>query len=333
MIGASDSVAAGRRAATMPGAVGFSPALFGPGDISRRMGEHQLLHEEAAEDVLSATRLPSAEFEEERQRLVLREDQSRVLARYAELLHLLQQSAGACALLNQFVLFEGEPGTGKSMSARAMAQTMAQRHRETFCNDTAFAHLRVSRLFCEHLGKTGRTIASAFEQVRGLVRRHQTILMIDELDSLGLSRARLSAGDPSDVARAVNELLTQLDGMRGWPTFLAIGTTNLLSVLDQALLDRADIVVHFDAPDAEAGARILLQAARDVESLGIRIGEDELRAAAAELCGDGNGHRASGRLLAKLPLLAYLDGRSSQVTAQSMIEVARRRAGEQEAGR
>jgi len=279
----------------------------------------------ALNELFAPRHLPCEAFAHERSRLVRSTEVWRRLSRYADLLTALQLKPQKESPLNRFVIFEGPPGTGKTMTAGAFSQDLAEGYRDHHACRTVFLTLRMSSFFSEMLGKTSKIIAEAFEMIAFAAARQHVIVLADELETLAFSRARLSTGDPSDVVRGVNELLAQLDRLRTSANFLCIGTTNLGASLDRALLDRADFELHFPYPDVDVGLKILLQAASDARHMKIRVAKDDLRLAAEELCAANNGARPSGRLLAKLPLLTYLESRSARITAREMIEVARHR--------
>jgi len=273
---------------------------------------------------LSPLRLPCKVFKDERQRLVLDADTGRLLKRFGHLICAAQKTNCVNSPLNGVLLFKGRPGRGKSMTARATAQTLAEQYYNVFKHETILFEFSASTFFSDLLGKTVKEIANVFEMIRFSVERRQTIVIMDDLESVAFARTKVSAGDPSDVTRAVNELLRQLDSMRGSPKFLLIGTTNLPSLLDRAFIDRADYVITFKDPDIRAAAAILRHAAEQARCVGIRVSTEELRKTAEVLCGNHT-PRPSGRLLSKLPLAGYVEGGTTQPSASLLIEIAQRK--------
>jgi SpoVK/Ycf46/Vps4 family AAA+-type ATPase len=144
---------------------------------------------------------------------------------------------------------------------------------------------------------------------------------------MGFSRERVSASDPTDLIRMVDETLRQLDDLRGNPRFMLLGTTNTAGMIDDALIDRADLVVQFEPPDYRASLAILQRAADRARGLGIDLDQRELAKAAKALT--DNGHKPSGRLLSKLPFLGFVEGGSRHPTASTLIEVARKKMAEE----
>ena len=288
------------------------------------MSEHQNNGKEKlhVKDILNPKRLPCDEFEKMRRSVVLPALIRRQLTRYSRLIMTLQKTQCSDNPLNGLLIFSGPPGSGKTMTAQAIAQIMAKKHKKFFDSEIVFISLNPAALFSELLGKTSRFIVEAFEMVKFSVQRQLTILLIDEIESLAYSRVRISSSDPSDVVRASNELLRQIDLFCGAPNFLLIGTTNLSSHLDSALMDRADLVIPFQNPDVETGKVILVNAARHVQQFGISLLEEDLVSAAEDLCARPCEERPSGRLLAKLPLLSYLEGSSRNLNAGELVRIA-----------
>jgi ATP-dependent 26S proteasome regulatory subunit len=67
----------------------------------------------------------------------------------------------------------------------------------------------------------------------------------------GVLQAAVSGSEPSDAIRAVNALLTQLDGLKRYPNVMVLTTSNITEAIDAAFVDRADIKVGGSACDAK----------------------------------------------------------------------------------
>jgi ATP-dependent 26S proteasome regulatory subunit len=278
--------------------------------------------QDTLESLFLSRTLPSDVFVAERKRLVLPKRIRHLLARYVQLIALLQERGVAESPLSGLIIFTGPPGVGKTVTAHVLADVIARRYLDLSGKRTVFLECRLANLLREMLGKTSKAIADAFEMVSFSAERKLTIVLADELESLAFQRARLSPGDPSDVVRGVNEFLKQLDLLQGCPNFICIGTTNLAALLDEALIDRADCIVEFGYPDAASGAAILRGAAARARRIGISLTADDAREAAEALC--GNGQQISGRLLSKLPLLAVLQTGAGRLSARDLCEAASR---------
>jgi AAA family ATPase len=140
------------------------------------------------------------------------------------------------------ILFYGSPGTGKTMTAKAVA-----------CQANARIFLaKASDLIGVHVGDGGRRISSLFEDAR---KEAPSIVFIDELDAIGLARSFQSIR--GDVSEVVTALLGELDRTTEESGVVVIGATNAPALIDPALRSRFDTVFEFGLPTLEERAKIL----------------------------------------------------------------------------
>lgn len=127
------------------------------------------------------------------------------------------------------ILFAGPPGTGKTMTAEALAQTTKQK----------LMVVNYAQLENMWVGETEKNIQRVFRDAE----KHRAILFFDEADAVfyrrGMSQAPWSNRD-------VNVLLNHLENFSG----VCILATNMTGVMDRALDRRVDIAIEFDFPDA-----------------------------------------------------------------------------------
>ena len=135
--------------------------------------------------------------------------------------------------------FYGKPGTGKSMTAEAVAKALGKK----------VYHINYSELESKYVGETPKNIRKAFESAT----KDDAVLIFDEADSfLGkrLSSVTQSADYGVNITRSV--LLMELEKFSGVVVF----TTNLISNYDEAFKRRILLSVYFEMPDVEAREKI-----------------------------------------------------------------------------
>lgn len=127
------------------------------------------------------------------------------------------------------MLFAGPPGTGKTMTAEAIAQTIAR----------PLMIVNYAQLENMWVGETEKNVERVFRDAA----EQEAVLFFDEADAVFYRRGQTPAPWAN---RDVNVLLTHLEDFPG----VVILATNLAMVMDQALDRRIDIAIEFDMPDA-----------------------------------------------------------------------------------
>lgn len=140
------------------------------------------------------------------------------------------------------VLFHGVPGTGKTLTARALAHEA----------DAKILLSKASDLIGTHVGDGGRRISTLFEDAR---KNAPSIIFIDELDAIGLARSFQSIR--GDVSEVVTALLAELDRTNDESGVVVIGATNALLLIDSAIRSRFDSVFEFKLPNDDDRLKIL----------------------------------------------------------------------------
>ncbi|MGA2698355.1 MAG: ATP-binding protein [Methanoregula sp.] len=140
------------------------------------------------------------------------------------------------------LLFVGQPGTGKTSLALAMAHNMHM----------PVLEVRLSMITSQYLGETSKNIDKIFELAKKL---SPSILFIDEFDFIAKSRV---SDDHGALKRAVNALLKNIDRISLVKNgVLLIGATNHPQLLDEAAWRRFDEVVEFGLPGEEMRKEII----------------------------------------------------------------------------
>ncbi len=155
------------------------------------------------------------------------------------------------------VLLSGQPGTGKTLLARAIAGEA----------DVPFFAASGSDFSGIIVGLGVAKIKEIFEMAK---RNAPCILFIDEIDAIGQKRSTHSYND-QDREQTLNQLLIEMDGFANDTGIIVIGATNRPDMLDQALLrpGRFDRQVYIELPDM-AGRRAIL----DLYAQKVKINSD-----------------------------------------------------------
>jgi len=140
------------------------------------------------------------------------------------------------------ILFYGEPGTGKTMTAQAIANQA----------DAKIFFAKASDLIGVHVGDGGRRIGTLFDDAR---KNSPSIIFIDELDAIGLARSFQSIR--GDVSEVVTALLGELDHTSETSGVVVVGATNALPLIDPAIRNRFDTIFEFALPTVEERLGIL----------------------------------------------------------------------------
>merc|ERR1719238_371507 len=143
------------------------------------------------------------------------------------------------------VILYGEPGTGKTLLAKAVA------------NQTSATFLRVvgSELIQKYLGDGPKMVRELF---RVADEHAPSIVFIDEIDAIGTKRYESNSGGEREIQRTMLELLNQLDGFDSRGDTKVIMATNRIESLDPALIrpGRIDRKIELAMPDEKTKRRI-----------------------------------------------------------------------------
>ena len=158
------------------------------------------------------------------------------------------------------ILLYGPPGCGKTMIAKAVANSLAKRVAEKEGRADAksyFLNIKGPELLNKYVGETERQIRLIFQRAREKVAEgHPVIVFFDEMDSIFRTRG---SGVSSDVETTiVPQLLSEIDGVETLKDVIVIGASNREDMIDPAILrpGRLDVKIKIERPDADAAKEI-----------------------------------------------------------------------------
>ena len=132
------------------------------------------------------------------------------------------------------ILFVGPSGTGKTMSAEAVAGEL---HLPLFV-------IRLEALITRYMGETAAKLRLVFDETA----KHRGVYLFDEFDAVGGQRT--ATNDVAEMRRVLNSFLQFMEEGNTTDSVI-ICSTNHPSLLDRALLRRYDQVLEFDAPSSD----------------------------------------------------------------------------------
>lgn len=160
------------------------------------------------------------------------------------------------------VLLYGPPGCGKTLIAKAVANSLAKKIAESRGQDAKeaksfFLNIKGPELLNKFVGETERHIRMIFQRAREKASEGTPVIVFfDEMDSIFRTRG---SGVSSDVeTTVVPQLLAEIDGVEGLENVIVIGASNREDMIDPAILrpGRLDVKIKIERPDAESAQDI-----------------------------------------------------------------------------
>ena len=158
------------------------------------------------------------------------------------------------------ILLYGPPGCGKTLIAKAVANSLAHKVASRIGADKGrsyFINIKGPELLNKYVGETERQIRMVFQRAREKSEEGwPVIVFFDEMDSMFRTRG---TGISSDMeSTIVPQLLAEIDGVEGLRNVIVIGATNREDLIDPAILrpGRLDVKIRIERPDAVAAKQI-----------------------------------------------------------------------------
>jgi proteasome-associated ATPase len=159
------------------------------------------------------------------------------------------------------VLLYGPPGCGKTLIAKAVAKSLADKVRERTGRPDAhsyFLNIKGPELLNKYVGETERQIRQIFQRAKERSEEGlPVIVFFDEMDSIFRTRG---SGISSDVeSTIVPQLLSELDGVETLKNVIVIGASNREDLIDPAILrpGRLDVKIKIERPSAAQAGDIM----------------------------------------------------------------------------
>ena len=158
------------------------------------------------------------------------------------------------------VLLYGPPGCGKTLIAKAVANSLAKKVAERSGDGAGrsyFLNIKGPELLNKYVGETERQIRLVFQRAKEKGEEGvPVIVFFDEMDSLFRTRG---SGISSDVeSTIVPQLLAEIDGVEALKNVIVIGASNREDLIDPAILrpGRLDVKIKIERPDETSAAQI-----------------------------------------------------------------------------
>jgi proteasome-associated ATPase len=158
------------------------------------------------------------------------------------------------------ILLYGPPGCGKTLIAKAVANSLAKKAAEITgkaSSKSYFLNIKGPELLNKYVGETERQIRLIFQRAREKSAEDvPVIVFFDEMDSIFRTRG---SGISSDVENTiVPQLLSEIDGVEQLKNVIVIGASNREDMIDPAILrpGRLDVKIKIDRPDATSARDI-----------------------------------------------------------------------------
>ncbi|MBU1120924.1 CDC48 family AAA ATPase, partial [Candidatus Micrarchaeota archaeon] len=155
------------------------------------------------------------------------------------------------------ILLEGQPGTGKTLLAKALANE----------SEINFISVKGPELISKYVGESEKKLRNMFRRAK---QASPCILFFDELDAIAPMRGARS-GDSGVAERFISQLLTEMDGIETLRDVLVLGATNRKDLIDSALLrpGRFDKIISIPLPDEKTREEIV-----KIHSRGMQLAEN-----------------------------------------------------------
>lgn len=195
---------------------------------------------------------------------------------------------------NGVILLHGPPGGGKTSICGALGQKMGIR-----MGGGVVMVVRLEQVLSKWFSESGQNVDVLFECVRRIAKEERYVMVIlDEVETICMSRAQTLGKETGDGIRVVNSLLKGIDGIQKMGNVCVLCTSNLVDGVDEAFRDRADVCVKIGMMGVKEREKVLKGCVEELVEKGVVECVGGLTDVAMRCEG------FSGRQLCRLPVLA-----------------------------
>ncbi|MFZ4585029.1 MAG: proteasome ATPase [Acidimicrobiia bacterium] len=204
------------------------------------------------------------------------------------------------------ILLYGPPGCGKTLIAKAVANSLAKRVAEKTGNENTrsyFLNIKGPELLNKYVGETERQIRLIFQRAREKSEEGAPVIVFfDEMESLFRTRG---TGISSDIeSTIVPQLLAEIDGVESLKNVIVIGASNREDLIDPAILrpGRLDVKIKIERPSEDSAKQIFSQYLKS----DLPLADDELKKAG------GDRNKAAAAMISEAVDAMYSTGEESK---------------------
>ena len=157
------------------------------------------------------------------------------------------------------ILLYGPPGCGKTLIAKAVANSIAKKLGSKTGKDVRsfFLHVKGPELLNKYVGESERQVREVFKKAKEKAEEGMPVIVFfDEMDALFRTRG---TGISSDIeSTIVPQFLSEIDGVERLRNVIVIGASNRQDLIDPAILrpGRLDVKIKIDRPDRKSAHQI-----------------------------------------------------------------------------
>ncbi|TVY51448.1 Pachytene checkpoint protein 2-like [Lachnellula cervina] len=284
--------------------------------ITVKLQAYQLYETEREEDSAipqaESSLMPHVRFDGQWDELVFENDlKAELIWMMTNILRFSQRSGAVSRDINPLILLYGLPGTGKTTLCQGLAQKISIRLNSTY-KQTKLVQIKTANLLSKYYSESAKQVDNIFTIITRMCQddpERFICVLIDEVESIAFSREHSTYnGEAQDSLRATNALLTGLDRAKGLANVIFLCTSNMVSSLDTAFLDRCGLRIAVNPPSNASQYTILRGRIQKLVDQGHITSEKSLPLyyeadIGYRADGDGPGAKIGAKLLAILELI------------------------------